>query len=334
METKAAQSNVVSFGPRTDYFLSIKKESTRKTYTAAFQAFQAFYKAPVDEFLLRVDEFNRRPLKEREKPYDEPILEEFRVLLEKSYSNKTVRTYMGALQGVAKKYKIMLSLADINLPPDDEEVETHVWTDADSVAKFLGLFKVDVYRVVGIVMFQSGLSIGDTLGLKYGSISDELEKGIVPLCLDFQKAGRSKTGVRFITFCGQWSTSSIKAFLRDKKLRPEDRIFGKVWKEEVESYFRSRAREFLPEKWEGRNPCSPHSLRHGFRSVVHASGLVTDENLEQFMGHGHRTENRMANEYTDLDVSTWRELFRPALKVLEPSLNFSPCHNPKIPIAL
>jgi integrase len=119
-----------------------------------------------------------------------------------------------------------------------------------------------------------------------------------------------------VTFCGQWAISNLLAYLNGKKLGPEERLFN-TYKESVESYFRSRAQEFLG-SWNGRNnPASPHSLRHGFRSIVHESKLVRSEDLEFFMGHGKR--NKIETTYTDLNVESWRELYAPALKVLEPS---------------
>lgn len=307
----------MELGEMTKHFLSQRKPSTARTYRTAFQKFSEFYQEPVDAFILRVDEDNRKPLNERKIPYADPILTSFKdKLLTEDYAAKSVRTYLGALQGLAKKNHVPLSLEGVGLPPDQEEVETIAWTSADNVAKFLGLFKVQVYQLLGIIMFQSGLSIGDTLGLRYGVISEELEKGVCPLCLDFHRKGRSKTGVKFVTFCGEWTVSNLLAYLNGKKLGPEERLFN-TCKENVESYFRSRAKEFLG-SWNGRNnPASPHSLRHGFRSIVHESKLVRKEDLEFFMGHGKR--NKIETTYTDLNVESWRQLYAPALKVLEPS---------------
>jgi integrase len=307
----------MELGEMTEYFLSQRKLSTARTYRTAFQKFSEYYQGTVDAFIVAVNTDNGKPLEQRKVPYADPILTRFKdKLLTEGYAAKSVRTYLGSLQGLAKKNRVLLSLEGIGLPRDEEEVETIAWTSADNVAKFLGLFKVKVYEVVGILMFQSGLSIGDALGLRYGVISEELEKGVCPLCLDFHRKGRSKTGVKFVSFIGKWGISNLLAYLNGKKPGPEERLFN-TCKESVESYFRSRAQEFLG-SWTGRNnPASPHSLRHAFRSIVHESKLVRKEDLEFFMGHGKR--NKIETDYTDLNVESWRKLYAPALQVLEPS---------------
>jgi integrase len=317
-------------GQRTEYFLSKRKLSTQRTYRTAFLKFMEFYGQSVDAFLLRVDDDNHKPLSEREVPYAEPILTSWKdKLVEQKYATKSIRTYLGSIQGLCKKNNVFLTLAGVNLPADMEESETVSWNSADHVAKYLSLFKILVYQTIGVLMFQSGLSIGDALGIRYGLISEELEAGTCPLLLDFHRKGRSKTGVKFVTFAGQWTINSLLGYLNGKKLGPDDRLFN-TWKEAVDEYFLSRARRFLG-KWEGRNnPASPHSLRHGFRSIIHASKLVRDEDLEQFMGH----EQGIEATYTDLEIAKWRGLYEPALKVLEPSFILSGEHNGKAATAV
>jgi integrase len=323
----------VELGEMTEYFLSRQKVSTARTYRTAFRKFARFFKGPVDRFIIAVDKDNGKPLEQRKTPYAEPILIDWKEkLLEEEYSAKSIRTFMGSIQGLCKKNHVFLTLAGVGLPPDEEESETIAWTSADHVAKYLSLFKVQAYQTVGVLMFQSGLSIGDALGVRYGLISEELEKGVCPLCFDFHRKGRSKTGVKFVTFAGEWTIRSLLGYIGARKLGSEDKIFGSIWKEQVESYFLSRARQFVG-TWKGRNnPASPHSLRHGFRSIIHASQLVRDSDLEFFMGHGHRSENKIETQYTDLEISTWRKLYSPALAVLEPSFILKGKHNGKAPI--
>lgn len=305
-------------GENTERFLARVKPSTARTYRVAFNLFASYLcglgEGSIDSFILKVDADNHRSLPEKQ-DYTEPILLHFNQSLQHlGKAPKTTRTYLAAIQGLAKYRKVPLTLDYIGLPQDKAQVLTYEWGSADEVAKFLDLFKVKTYDVLGTLMFQSGLSVGDCLSLTYGDIAGELGK-VSPLLLDFRKEGRSKTGVSFCTFCGQWTTRKLIEYLKGKALEPGSRLFPVV-KESVDSYFRYRAAGFLG-SWEGRNnPCSPHSLRHGFRSVVHKSRVVTETDLEYFMGHGSKGKGKMEGTYTTLSPDDWRNIW----KLCEPSL--------------
>jgi integrase len=287
-------------------------------------AFQAFAKhlcglgeGSIDSFILKVDDDNHRRLNEKCN-YAEPILIGFNKSLQRlGKAPKSTRTYLSAIQGLAKYYKVPLTLDYINMPKDKAQVLTYEWGSADEVAKFLSLFKIKTYEVLGMLMFQSGLAVGDSLSLTYGDVLRGLGK-VSPLLLDFRREGRSKTGVSFVTFCGQWTISNLLDYLKGKTLSPETRLFP-VTKESVDSYFKYRAVEFLG-SWEGRNnPCSPHSLRHGFRSVVHKSRAVTETDLEYFMGHGSKGKGKMEGTYTTLSPDDWRSIWKLCESYLTPS---------------
>lgn len=308
-------------GENTERFLSRVKPSTSRTYRVAFQSFASYLCAlgegSIDSFILKVDDDNHRALAQKVN-YAEPILIGFNKSLQRlGKAPKTTRTYLAAIQGLAKYRKVPLTLDYIGMPRDKAQVLTYEWGSADEVAKFLSLFKIKTYEVLGSMFFQSGLSVGDALSLTYGDVVEELGK-VSPLLLDFRKEGRSKTGVSFVTFCGQWTITKLLEYLKDKTLQPETRLFP-VSRESVDSYFKYRAAEFLG-SWEGRNnPCSPHSLRHGFRSVVHKSRAVTETDLEYFMGHGLKGKGKMEGTYTTLSPDDWRQIWKLCEPYLTPS---------------
>jgi integrase len=309
------------FGERTERFLSRVKPSTSRTYRVAFQAFSKYLCAlgegSIDSFILKLDEENRRPLAQGKRDYAEPILIGFNQSLQRlGKAPKSTRTYLAAVQGLAKYLKVPLTLDYIGLPPDKAQVLTFEWGSADEVARFLNLFKIKAYDVLGTLMFQSGLSVGDSLSLTYGDVEKELGK-VEPLLLDFRREGRSKTGVSFVTFCGAWTISKLLEYLTGQD-SSDTRLFP-MTNESVDSYFKYRAAEFLG-SWEGRNnPCSPHSLRHGFRSVVHKSRVVTETDIEAFMGHGTKGKAKMEGTYTTLSPDDWRQIWKLCEPYLTPS---------------
>jgi integrase len=308
-------------GENTERFLARVKPSTARTYRVAFNVFASYLcglgEGSIDSFILKVDADNHRPLPEKV-DYTEPILLRFNQTLQHlGKAPKTTRTYLAAIQGLAKYRKVPMTLDYIGLPKDKALVLTYEWGSADEVARFLSLFKIKAYEVLGALMFQSGLSVGDALSLTYGDVARELGK-VEPLLLDFRREGRSKTGVSFVTFCGQWTINNLLEYLKGKPLSADARLFP-MTKESVDSYFKYRAAEFLG-SWEGRNnPCSPHSLRHGFRSVVHKSRAVTELDIEAFMGHASKGKVKMEGTYTTLSPDDWRQIWKLCEPYLTPS---------------
>jgi integrase len=191
-------------GENTEQFLRRVKPSTSRTYRVSFNAFASYLcglgEGSIDSFVLKVDAEARRPLADGKRDYAESILIGFNQRLQRlGKAPKSTRTYLASVQGLCKYLKVPLTLDYIDMPGDKTLVFTHEWSSADEVAKFLFLFKIKAYQVLGTLMFQSGLSVGDSLSLTYGDVARELGK-VEPLLLDFRREGRSKTGVSFVTF--------------------------------------------------------------------------------------------------------------------------------------
>jgi len=317
---------VPELGEKTELFLTLVKPSTSRTYRTALSFFAKFLCArgegSVDSFIQKVDDDDRRPLAEKV-DYAAPLLRSFKTCLVMSgKAPKSTRTYLASIQGYAKYRKVSLTLDYLGMPNDDVQVLTHEWADADEVARFLVLFKLPAYQALGRLMFQSGLSVSDCLSLTYADVEKELGK-VSPLLLDFRLAGRSKTGVRFVTFCGKWTIDALLEYLKGKTLYPDSRLFD-TSVESVDSYFKTRAIEFMG-KWQGKtNPCSPHSLRHGFRSVVHMARVITETDIEALMGHGSKGKAKMENTYTTIGPEEWRRVWKRCEPCLTPSYLQSP----------
>ncbi|MEM2104689.1 MAG: hypothetical protein QW717_07375 [Candidatus Bathyarchaeia archaeon] len=160
-------------------------------------------------------------------------------LQNRGYSPKTIRSYVGAVQSLAKYFGIPISLRYVQLPPFQPVNKKHPWT-IEEVGDFIALMDKPLYKSIAASIVQSELSLSDLLALKYGAIKEEFEKGITPICLSLT---RKKTGVAFITFMGSWSVKLLKDHLANLKLDDDAPIYD-VSSRVVHAYFRKVAQRF------------------------------------------------------------------------------------------
>ncbi|MGB9672485.1 MAG: hypothetical protein ACPLZY_05000, partial [Candidatus Norongarragalinales archaeon] len=212
----------MEFEPLVEEFLSVqRKETTRRAYTNAFRRFQEFYGKPIGDFLKHVEEDMRNSRFSQSRVARTTLAGFVKCLQSAGKENKTIRAYVGAIQGLAKYYDIPIGGRYINLPPSTVANKKHPWT-IDEIGNFISSFKHPTYKSIAACIVQSGLSLSDLLELTYGDIREEFEKGVTPLCLDLT---RKKTGVRFVTFVGSWSVALLKDHFAGKRLRDDTPIY-------------------------------------------------------------------------------------------------------------
>ncbi|MEM3153248.1 MAG: site-specific integrase [Candidatus Bathyarchaeia archaeon] len=283
-------------------FLSVLKRGTRNVYGRGLAAFQEFYssRGSIRDFLDRIEQDRLLPRIKR-KHVDRVTLNNFVVWLQsRGYSPKTVRTYVGAVQSLAKYYDISISLRYVQLPPAQPVNKKHPWT-MEEVGDFIALMDKPMYRSIAASIVQSGLSLSDILPLKYSDIREELEKDITPICLSLT---RKKTGVSFITFLGSWSVKLLKDYLADLKLDDETPIYN-VSPRVVHAYFCKIAQRFAG-IFKGRNPYSPHSLRAAFRTFL-SDRKVDPLYIEFWMGHSIPEQQKA---YIVKSRESWRQTYK------------------------
>ncbi|MEM3581472.1 MAG: site-specific integrase [Candidatus Bathyarchaeia archaeon] len=283
-------------------FLSVLKLGTRNVYGRGLAAFQEFYssRGSIRDFLDRIEQDRLLPRIKR-KHVDRVTLNNFVVWLKgRGYSPKTIRSYVGAVQSLAKYYDISISLRYVQLPAAQPVNKKHPWTIAE-VCDFIALMDKPLYRSIAASIVQSGLSLSDLLALKYGDIKEEFEKGITPICLNLT---RKKTGITFITFLGTWSVELLKNYLADQKLNDETPVYD-VSSRVVHAYFHKIAQKFT-EDFKGRNPYSPHSLRAAFRTFL-SDHKVDPLYIEFWMGHAIPEQQKA---YMIKSIESWRQTYR------------------------
>ncbi|MGQ9781925.1 MAG: hypothetical protein ACUVQ8_06730 [Nitrososphaeria archaeon] len=150
--------------------------------------FQQFYSShgSVKDFLDGVEEDRLLPRNQR-KRVDRVTLNNFVVWLQdRGYSPKTIRSYVDAVQSLAKYFDIPISLRYVQLPPAQPVNRKHPWT-IEEIGSFIDLIDKRLYKSVAVSIVQSGLSVSDILALTYGNVKEELEKGITPICLNLTR---------------------------------------------------------------------------------------------------------------------------------------------------
>lgn len=250
------------FDVKIQDFLDKKNPGTKVIYKAGLQAFEEFYQpqGSIPDFLDRLEADRGKGWKET-KHVATDIITDYVVWLKERFKRKTVRSYVGAVQQLAKYNNLAFSTRDTKLPVSNPDLKKYPWS-LDEIVKFFNLFKLPVYRSFGVLIFQSFFDCSTTLSLEYRDIQKEYEANIIPLCLDTE---RFKTDIPFCSFIGKWGVKELHKWLDTRPdLKPDDPLFP-VTKQSVADYFRKKTKIFLDRKLEKneRSPCGTHSLRAG-----------------------------------------------------------------------
>ena len=281
-------------------FLGAMDSSTRKIYFHGLRAFENFYGKPVSRFLDKVEADMKRKRRKRKRVAENTMRSFIDYLKKQGYSPKTIRVFVASVQSLAKYYDIPLTLRYVNLPPPIPASKKYPW-DLEKIAEFFKLMDVETLALASCI-FQSGLSLRDILALNYGDIKDEYESGETRICLDLV---RIKTDTPHMTFIGEYACDRLRTYLKSRgKLKPKDPLFP-MSEQTVWYRFRVLTKEML-RKVEKRNPCSPHSLRAAFRTLLRDAGCP-EEYVEFWMGHNVAGDIRKV--YTMHSREGWRKIY-------------------------
>lgn len=286
-----------------EFLSALKADDTKRLYGRGLGLFQQYLsetsKMSIKDFLSEVEADLSKPRMQKTR-IARKTLNGFVEWLEKqSYAPKTVNAYAEAVQALARYYDLPISLKYVKHPPSIAVHKKHAWT-IEEIGKFVDLLESLQYKCIASIITQSGLSISDVLGLKYGDIREEFEKGMTPLCLDLS---RKKTNVQFMTFIGEWAIDFLRQHLKGQRLKDAQPLFT-VASRTVDHYFRLTGKKFG--KFKGRNPYSPHSLRAAFNTILR-DHQVDPLYVEFWMGH-RLPEQQIV--YVSKSREGWRETYR------------------------
>ena len=296
-------------------FLDSFKPSTRKVYSAGLNKFLEFYRKKnygrsIEDFLDAVEKDMSKPRRQRYQ-FTRNVLREFiDSLKSEGYAPKTIRSYINAIQSLGTYYGISISTRYVGLPSSQPLSKKYPWT-VNEAGKFIMSIQDAETRSIAATILQSGISLGDLLLITWGDIKREYRRSIVPLCFDL---ARKKTDVPYMTFIGSWGFKLLKKHLGDRLKSDDDPIYN-ISQRTVEHRFRSLSKKFIG-KYEGMNPCRPHSLRAAFRTFLGDAGMQ-ETYIEFFMGH-RLPEHRAV--YVSKSREGWRETYKKYESYLTPNL--------------
>ena len=306
-----------TFDPKIEEFLEGKNPGTRSIYRAGLLTFEEFYKpqGSIPDFLDKLERDRGLGWRQAEDVASTVIRKYVDWLLKvKMFKRKTVRVYVASVQQLAKKYHVPFSTNDTHLPASNPDLKKYAWTVED-VVRFFNLFDSQMYRSMGVLIFQSFIDCSTTLALTYGDIQKEYEANRVPLCIDTE---RVKSDIPFMSFIGKWGIKELNKWLdpqlkdgltSDTKLFPTSKV-------QTCAYFRKKAELFLGEKFEKgeRTTCGTHSLRASGSTLARDSttgdsehNRAVDRYLDFFMG---KTVEEQKRVYSSKSKEGWRETWR------------------------
>jgi len=297
-------------------FLEALNGSTRNVYRAALGWFLNFYRSEygsdktLEDFLDALDVDMHLPRRKRRRVGRNLLRKFVDWCRSQGYSAKTIRTYVSAVQSFASYFGYNISTRYVKLPSSQPASKKFPWT-VDKVGEFVEMIRDLQLKSIAATLFQSGLSVSDLLRLTYKDIKYEYERGITPLCLDFE---RKKTDVPFMTFAGSYAIHHLKKYLRTRgRLKPTDKLYTMPHRT-IDHYFKKYGRKMFGEHT-GFNPARPHSLRAAFRTILDDAGMAQDD-AEFFMGHKLPEQRRV---YLSRTREGWRELYKRYENALTPA---------------
>lgn len=289
-------------------FLQALDPSTMKVYRAGLSAFKSFYAQSLKNFLDAVEEDLRKPRREKKRVARNTLKGFVKWLEKREKKPKTIRAYVSSVQSLAGYYDIPLTTRYVNLPPSTPYSSKFPWT-LEKVAEFVEMIEDLQLKSITVTLFQSGLSVSDTLALTYGDIKYEYEHEVVPLCLDLS---RIKTDVPFMTFIGKWGFQLLKTHLEERRLKLDTPLYS-LSHRTIDHHFKNLAKTFIGE-YRGNNPCCPHSLRAAFRTLLGDTGMPTEE-IHFFMGHRLPEQQRV---YHSRSREGWRKIYAKYERAITP----------------
>ena len=314
------------FESEVEQYLNLKEKNTAGAYASAFRKFLDFYKAKYGEdkgfghWLDRIFGELKKPPREQDRLAENDVKGFVDYLQAKGKSNNSVRLYVAAVQNFLKYKQIVLSTSFFKIPAPNEMKENgkHEWHKIQ-IKQFIDAASSYRDKAIILCMFQSGLAVNEICILNYSDVQEELESGILPICL---KLVRQKTDVSFKTFFGRDAVKYLKLYLETRgKLAPTDPLFVKERDRGearltpiiIQQTFNEIAKklDFIKQKG-GYNPARPHSLRAAFESQLINKIDVILRNF--WMGHAI---GGVAKAYLSMPTEEMRQLYMTAEEYLK-----------------
>ncbi len=259
-------------------------ESTSETYFIYIQRFCDFCEKTPDELIAERAKDTRSEDIFTRRRHEEKLKEFANYLREEGYSSNTIATATAAVKSLyTSNYHPMI---EVNIPSGSPERVYKIPTK-EELTQVIDMAYMPWHRAFMVLTKDCGISLQDMFKLKvldgspiYGSISDQLKKGQIPIHLHLP---RRKTGVKYDTFLGEDSfevlnNDAIFPDLASTTLSHNKRLFP---------YAHSTIQQGMKalQRHMGWNETfSPYSLRKWFRTQLTLDDM-NESLIETMMGH-------------------------------------------------
>ena len=258
-------------------------ESTRETYFIYIRRFCEFCGMTPDEL---IDE-RKRDVKNDDifviRRHEEKLKGFANYLREEGYSSNTIATATGAIKSLyTSNY---LPMIEVHIPSGSPERVYKIPTK-EELAQVIDSAYMPWHGAFMTLTKDCGISLQDMLALKlidgspiYGSISDQLKKGQVPIHLHIV---REKTRFKYNTFLGEDSfevlnNDALFPDMASKSLSYNKKLFGYT-DSSIQDAMKTLGNKL------GWKSFTPYSLRKWFRTQLTLSDM-NEALIETMMGH-------------------------------------------------
>ena len=261
----------------------VVSESTKTTFLIYIKRFCEFYgKTPDDLIKDRMSDWKSDDIFIRRR-HEERLMEFAQYLRAEGYTSNTVSTAVGAVRSLYRTN--YLPMTEVNIS-SGRPVRKYKIPSKEELAQAIASAKVPWHGAFMTLTKDCGISLQDMLDLKmvdgspiYGSISQQIKKGIVPLHLQIV---RKKTQFTYDTFLGEDSFEALNdenifPDITSKSMSDERRLFPYT-----DSTIQS-AMKAIGDKFEWKH-FTPYSLRKYFRTQLTLDD-VNEALIEFMMGH-------------------------------------------------
>ncbi len=257
--------------------------STKRTYFIYIRRFCEFCGKTPDELIEeRKSDVENKDIFIKRK-HEEKLKGFANYLREEGYSSNTIATATGAVKSLYRSN--YLPMIEVHIPSGSPERVYKIPTK-EELAQVIDLTHMSWHGAFMMLTKDCGISLQDMLAMKmidgspiYGSISDQLKNGQVPIHIQIT---REKTRIKYDTFLGEDSFE----VLNNDAIFPDMASTALSYNKKLFPYTDSSIQDAMKTLGNklGWKSFTPYSLRKWFRTRLTLSDM-NEALIERLMGH-------------------------------------------------
>ncbi|MDQ1280189.1 MAG: hypothetical protein QG670_1452 [Thermoproteota archaeon] len=281
----------------TRWLSSITRESTKRSYKAAFRRYAAFTKQTASQLIDEAIEDSKLDEREKKDIVRTRLLAFYDALQKNGLSSFYCNTSVQSIRSFYQTFNIAVSLKGRSKIPKVKAKNKRLMITPEILRKLIDNTKSLRDRAILLILFQSGMDIATLCSLRFCDVNQGLSEDQSPMKIIVQ---RPKTGTDYYIFIGRDSIEALKNYVNDLKARdfqlndksPLFFVEGSQSKKSkpltpnlLQNSFRDIAiRTGFLKDIKDRNSLSPHSFRESFSSIL-LNNNVPDSIVDFLLRH-------------------------------------------------